>query len=108
MMLLALLAAAAGAPATPNDGDLRCMAIASRALANASPERQLSVVTGMMYFMGRINGRSPKADVEEGIRRIEPSLENESVWEAEAKRCAAVMQDRAVYLQKMGHELQSK
>ena len=118
MMLLAFLAlvvqatpakpaTAAATAATPNDGDLRCIAISSKALAQAPQEKQLSVVAGMLYFVGRINGRSPKADIEAGVRRITPSLDNETTWQAEAKRCAAIMQDRAAYLQKMGRALQS-
>jgi hypothetical protein len=101
-MLLALLMIAAQTMATPDDSDLRCFAITSAMVSKAPPEAQPGIAAGMMYFMGRVEGRSPSLDLETAVRRVVPSLADAAFFQAEAQRCASILQERGAYLQKMG------
>ncbi len=102
-----LLLAGASPAGDPNDPDLRCLALVSMAVTQADGEQKAGLIAGVMYYFGRIDGRSPGYDLQAGVQRVAAAMTPDQS-KAELQRCAAQMQDRSSYLQKVGDALQGK
>ena len=106
MLLSMMLALAAPQDiAAANAADLRCMAIMSEAAGTAPEADRAGLIGGVMFFYGRIAGRSPGFGVEtEMLNLLKADPEGTSLH-ADRPRCAQEMQDRGAYLITMGEHI---
>jgi hypothetical protein len=103
------LTATAGAQAQKPDidGDLRCIALLSVAIGQATPDKQGSMIAGAMYFIGRLDGKAPNTDLKAGIKRILEGFTQEQAA-ADGQRCSAILAEKGQVLQGVGSELQTR
>lgn len=106
---LAILAAPVPASAqTPDIGaDLRCTAILAIGVSQTKEEEKRSgMVAGMMYFIGKLEGRNSGIDLKTELKRTYEKLTQE-LLASEGQRCAQILMEKGQYLQKIGGELQT-
>ncbi|WP_431469195.1 hypothetical protein [Sphingosinithalassobacter sp. LHW66-3] len=106
MLVLTLLALLGqDAIAAANEQDLRCVAAMAAASETVSDEVKSGMAVGIMYFLGRIEGRSPDFHVEAGlVRRFSESAWAEQI-EADLERCGAQIRDKGIALTAIGNRL---
>lgn len=103
----AALAGGLAAPAAAQDAattaDLRCtiaaVALAGSAGGNATLQQQATMAA--LYFIGKLDGRTPNLDLEAGIR-AEMAKMSQSEMGAEAQRCGQQLMGRGQALQTIG------
>jgi hypothetical protein len=88
--------AAATAPITGVTGDVRCL-LTMGALASNKANQQAATL-GVYFFEGRISARSPGLDLTTALK-TEAARMGPPELQAEAKRCAALVQQAAQALQ---------
>lgn len=100
-MLVALLLAAqaAPAPASPNEADLRCLAIVAMAVSAAPPERRGGLAASAMYFVGRIDARTPGFDYRGEMTRL---VRSHADFAADRGRCETLLKSRNAALSELG------
>lgn len=87
---------AATAPTTGVTGDVRCL-LTMGALASNKANQQAATL-GVYFFEGRISARSPGLDLTAALK-TEAARMGPPELQAEAKRCAAIVQQAAQALQ---------
>ena len=60
-----------------------------------------------MYWMGRLDGRTPDLDLENRLIADIKELKPDAL-QAEAKRCGAILQVRGKFMTEMGQDMQQK
>ncbi|WP_338467293.1 hypothetical protein RXV95_01680 [Novosphingobium sp. ZN18A2] len=114
MIALPLMAAAASAAtAAPvadlNLADTKCIAvIAAIASREDDPLRKSGLASGMMYYIGRVDGRTPGYDYAGEITRLfgdKSFVENE--FEGEANRCGNEMTAKGKEVRAFGQALKA-
>ncbi|HEY8617908.1 hypothetical protein [Phenylobacterium sp.] len=104
MVALALGAAgAASANEADTTADVRCLVVVS-AMASASPEQQSSAMMAALYYLGRIDGRTPALDLEARLIQETGRFAPKDMA-AEGKRCGAHLMSRGTRLQEIGARL---
>jgi hypothetical protein len=84
--------------------DLRCLMV-SMALADSnSSAQQVSGTISSMYWLGRIDARTPGLDVEKRLADIAATMKPESA-KAELARCDAILQSRGKLVSNMTDEM---
>jgi hypothetical protein len=108
--LIALALAAALSPAQPDpetDADLRCVAVIAMQIGTMPDgEAKTQMSSGLMYFIGRIDGRSPGFDLEAGMVALVKSQPAPAVIAADQKRCGDMLVKRGTSLVDMGARMQ--
>jgi hypothetical protein len=111
MSLLALTLAAtlAGQSAPdPNTDDVRCIAVVALTMAQAKDDQERAPLTsGLMYFMGRIDARTPGYDLEAALRRILDAVEKGDSLRDDAIRCGGILGQRGEYMIEFGRRMQN-
>lgn len=102
---LALCAGAARAEDSQTTRDLRCTMIAFYMVSQAKADAQGSLSGVALYYLGRLDGRTPGLDIEKRIRQEAATL-TEAQFAAEAKRCGEEMKVRGQEIQVLGANLQ--
>lgn len=102
-----LFGGGAAAQDTETANDLKCVAVFSVAASqDADPKAMMAAGVGIFYFLGRIEGRAPGFDVENGLR-LEANKLTVPKAVSELNRCAAVLASKAEELQAIGSGMQS-
>lgn len=110
--LIARLAGAAigasliAAPAMAEDAsspDVRCLTIAALMVGNGGQAQQAGFVSAL-YYIGRLDGRSPGLDLKARILEEAQALTPDKI-EAERLRCSRQLQERGAALQTVGEAL---
>ncbi len=104
-----LLAASGVAPATIED-DLHCAALFALVAGMSEDEaKKRDVVSGFLYYVGKLDGRSPGYDLESGLAALltQPGYMTE-VLPKDADRCAAELTSRGSDLEKIGEALKGR
>ena len=91
LALAAALSHAAPDPAAENEKDLRCIALIAQLIPSTESEAKSGLVGGLMYFLGRIDGRSPGYNLESNLNRL---LADKADLTADRDRCAAILTDK--------------
>lgn len=99
--------AQAQVPTADLDGDLRCLALLSAALSQMEENQQGPMAAGVMYFVGRVDGRAPTVDLGRELQRVASGLTGEKIA-AEGQRCSAILTEKGQILQAVGAALQGK
>jgi len=108
MMLILALALQTAAPPPPDAevaADLRCLAIVSMTIASAASDTEAGLVASAMYFVGRIDSRSPGFDYRGELVRL---IRRGTDLEADAPRCGALLQQRGAALVELGNALKAE
>jgi hypothetical protein len=88
--------------ATTND--LRCAIVYMQMISSQDTKINTAGYIGLMYWMGRLDGRAPNLDLENRIMAELPEM-TPDVIRAEAQRCGAEMQVRGKALTEIGNDL---
>lgn len=105
LLLLGTIQAGAPASDAANMADLRCVAILSAAVMRVPEAQRAGVQSGVMFFYGRIMGRTPGFDTEGrmiGMMKADP--EGKSLA-GDNMRCAKEMQAYGQKLIQMGKRM---
>ena len=86
------------------DDDVQCIVVGARLSNSADPNQRLAGQMFLVYFLGRIDGRWPNADLE---RLLNQEANKESLTETNgiAKKCGARFSARGAYLERIGKSL---
>ena len=105
-----LMAAAGTLLATPliadeidTANDVNCYIVYAQ-IASKPGKQQAPAYLGLMYWTGRLDGRTPKLDLENRIITATPKLTQER-FQSEALRCGAELSARGRAITQMGEEL---
>ncbi|RYD59722.1 MAG: hypothetical protein EOP60_01555 [Sphingomonadales bacterium] len=92
-------------PAAANEADIRCVAVLSATAATAPEELKSGLTGGVLFFYGRIAGRSPDFDVQAAMMRLMEADPSGEGLNADRPRCGQEMQTRGAYLMEMGKKI---
>lgn len=108
MLILACVFAASGKAGAANAqtvADVQCIVVGARLSASPNQSQSRSGEMLMLYFLGRIDGRSPNADLEALIER-EAQRMSPSDFAKAARRCGTEFSARGVELVRIGKALE--
>jgi hypothetical protein len=103
----ALLATTARAADTDTDADVRCVVVAMALTQSADDQARAFAQPALIYFQGRIDGRSPNFDLEPAIIKAVQTMSAAS-YTTEAARCGAILMDKGQKLHVIGDDLKQK
>ena len=109
---LVLASTAMSAPAraqqfSPADtADMQCFVLMSYLTGQTADDttEQAGMVSGMMYFLGRLEGRTPGADWLTMVSNFILTVEDAEILR-QGERCGGILQDRAQALGEWGESL---
>lgn len=84
--------------------DIQCLIVGARLAASSSPEEKLSGGMLMTYFLGRIDGRTPHANIENLIAK-ELGVMSSADLAGAVRRCGAEFSKRGVEFTRIGNAL---
>jgi hypothetical protein len=87
--------------------DVRCVVVGTRLAQMADPTQRSAGMMLSMYYIGRLDGRVPKLDLEELLIK-ELSMMTTSDYGSEAKRCGGALQTRGQEIARIGKDLVEK
>jgi hypothetical protein len=103
-----LFSAGAAAQDEPQTADVRCLLVTLKMMTAANTdEMKATSLVGVMYYMGKLDGRQPDFDLESAVIAQIKAMTPEDVTK-EAQRCGTELQARGKSLQEIGGDLTSK
>ena len=84
--------------------DVRCIVVATALAQMANPSQQSSGTMLMLYFMGRLDGRSSKLNLEDLMVK-EFSKMTPSDYTAETRRCGSSLQEKGQQISLIGKHM---
>jgi hypothetical protein len=84
--------------------DIRCIVAGARLLQSADQAQQLSGQMILAYFLGRVDGRFPKAELEKLIK-AEATKMSSGDFKSAVSQCGATFSARATEIVRIGKEL---
>jgi len=84
--------------------DVRCVIVGMKLVGIADPTQQSAGMMLSMYYIGRLDGRVPKLDIEELMIK-EISTMTTSDYGSEAKRCGASLTDKGQEITRIGKDM---
>jgi hypothetical protein len=98
---LGLIAAQAVGQDAVTIGDVRCVVIGMQIAGTAPPAEQSTGIFMTLYYLGRLDGRRTKADVEKLII-AQASMMTGADYAAETMRCEAGLTEKGRQIAKIG------
>ena len=83
--------------------DVKCLAVSLSMSSSQDQDVQSVGLLSTMYWLGRLDGRSPDLDIEKQITDAAGAMKPADM-QAEAARCAAALKTRGEILNKMGED----
>lgn len=105
--LAATLSHAAPDPGADNEKDLRCIALIAQVIPGADGEAKSGLVGGLMYFLGRIEGRDAKYDLETNLTRLLGGSKPADL-SGDRQRCADILTEKGNLLVAIGERAKAK
>ena len=96
--------AKAGAADRETLADVRCVLVAMRMVTTQAPQQRAAGMMVAMYYLGRLDGHAPGADIERLIK-AEVWKSTSAELKADAVRCGQALQRKGHELQKIGAQL---
>jgi len=84
--------------------DVRCVIVGAKFGAMADPSQRSAGMMLSFYYIGRLDGRMPKLDLEELMIK-ELSTMTTSDFGSEAKRCGASLTDKGQAISRIGKDI---
>lgn len=103
--LLLPASAVAGDDATAQD--IRCFMIAAQQAASENTETRSTGINATLYWLGRLDGRTPGLDLEKQIMAELPSLTG-AMMQSETERCRGILGQRGQALITLGQAMIKK
>ncbi|MEH3040977.1 MAG: hypothetical protein PGN21_13015 [Sphingomonas paucimobilis] len=100
-------AATAPLPAGVED-DVTCIAVLSIAANGATAEQQSGLISGLMYFMGRVDRAAPGFDYGGYLARMIKTKDGDATIQAASPRCSAKLIEVGGSMERWGEALQRK
>jgi hypothetical protein len=92
-------------PATPQTiADAQCMVVGAHLSASSDPQERVPGQMILMYYLGRIDGRSPNADLESLIKTETRKMTSSDLQSA-ASRCGKQFSARGEEIVRIGKSL---
>ena len=107
LSLLLTVAALSSQAAQKNEADLRCFAALTMITDSATADSNAEFAGAAMFYYGRIDGRTPGFDFEEGLRPLMTQAAMDGILKADLKRCADELAGRLGLLGRAGKSLQA-
>lgn len=106
MMLLTMLPASAySKPPSATIADVQCLVVGARLASSPDQQQKLTGSMLAIYFLGRIDGRSPTVDLQELLKREAKKLTGSEFGSA-ASRCGAELSARGAEINRIGKTLE--
>lgn len=103
--LFMLATTARAGPVNPQTAaDAQCMVIGARLSASSDPQQRVPGQMILMYYLGRIDGRSPHTDIT-GLIKSQTDKMNQSTLKAAATRCGKEFAARGDDIVRIGNSL---
>ena len=106
-VLAPLSAGAADSGADPDTNDVRCVIVYIEMAQSNQPLLQTSGMYGQLYWIGKLDGRDPKFDLEKRMAAEIPKM-NGAFLKTEALRCSTELMKRGQKEADMGEDLAKK
>jgi hypothetical protein len=101
---LVLSSAQGQAPDTETAADMRCVIVGMRLAGMTDPTARSSGMMGALYYLGRVEGRTPKLDVETlMIEQI--SKMTSSDYSSETQRCGNGLTAKGKQISQIGKDM---
>lgn len=107
LSLAALSSPAAGQGGDAVEADLRCLVVGYALSGSAEEKHQSAAVPFSVYYLGRLDARSPPVDLEKRLGDLAATMTSDDI-KTEAARCGADFQRRGSALQAIGKALQDR
>lgn len=105
VLLMMLSGSAYSKPPPATIADVQCLVVGAT-LADSSDQRKKLIGTMLaIYYLGRIDGRSPKADLE-ALMRLEASKMTQVDFRNAARRCGSELSARGAEITRIGRRLE--
>jgi hypothetical protein len=101
---LMLVSAQARAQGAETIADVRCVIVGIRFAGMTDAAQHSAGMVLSMYYIGRLDGRAPKLDIEELIIK-EVSAMTESDYGSEAKRCGGSLTAKGQEVTRIGKDI---
>jgi len=101
------LSAPARAQESPTQADVRCLLLTLGGAGSQDPNVQQGSMLGMLYYLGRINGREPDLDLQAALVAAMQSFRAEDA-ERDSRRCSDAMLESGAELKGLADRLQSE
>jgi len=102
-----LWASAGRADDQDTGSDVRCLLVSMNMTQLQNPSLQAAGMMSVMYWMGRLDGRTPDLDLEDRLI-AELKAMNPEEFQATAQRCGAALQMRGKAMSDMGADMRKK
>jgi hypothetical protein len=102
--ILSLLSTEARAQDVETIADVRCVIVGVLLVQKADPAQRTAGSMLSMYYIGRLDGRVPKLDLEELILKEGGTMTNAD-FGAEAKRCGETLAARGQEITRIGQDI---
>lgn len=111
MMVCVLLAIGLCSKAHASDrqtvADVRCVVVGLRMVQMTMPQQRAAGMMVAMYYLGRLDGRTPHPDIEQLIEREIDEM-NPAEFRANASRCGKALALKGKEIRKIGGDLVRK
>ena len=84
--------------------DVRCVVVGMRLTGMVNSPQHSAGMALVLYFMGRLDGRVPKLDIEDLMVK-EISRMTAADYDSEAKRCGSSLSERGQQIAQIGSDL---
>jgi hypothetical protein len=91
----------------PSEADVRCLLLTLGGAGSHDPNVQQGSMLGMLYYLGRINGREPDLDLQAALVAAMKSFRAEDA-ERESRRCSEAMLESGAELKRLADHLQAQ
>ncbi len=105
--ILALLPLQVRAQDAGTIADIRCVIVGVSFAGMADQSRQSAGMMLSLYYIGRLNGRVPKLDIEDLLIK-EMNAMTPSDYASEAKRCGASLTDKGREITRIGQDISAR
>ena len=92
-------------PASATSADILCLVVGTRLAASSDQRQKLAGTMLAIYFLGRIDGRSPNADLQELLKRDAKKM-TASELRGAASRCGTEFSRRGAEITRVGKTLE--
>jgi hypothetical protein len=87
--------------------DVNCYVVYMTTAASKTGAEQSAAYIGLMYWLGRLDGRTPKLNFKNRVLSALPKLTKEK-YESEARRCGSELMRRGNAITQMGKDVSQK
>ena len=87
--------------------DVHCFIVAIRMADSKEPAIQTSGLMGQLYWMGKLDGRTPGLDMETAVMAELPKMLGD-LFQSESQRCGKELRERGKAEVEMGQDMQKR